>query len=69
MPNQDRPPGWDVEADDFGGRVVRHRHGDLTAVAYVYSNPDRVWAECTMCMDELELGPPVRTETAAPKVG
>ena len=44
---EDAPAGWDVEPADFGGQVVRHRHGDVTAVAYVYSDPDRVWAECT----------------------
>jgi hypothetical protein len=48
-------PDWEVELDDFGGRMVRHRHGDVTAVAYVYSNPERAWAECTMCQAELGL--------------
>ena len=54
------PSGWEVEPTDFGGQLVRHRHGDVSAVCYVYSNPDRVWAECTMCGAELELAPPVR---------
>jgi hypothetical protein len=48
-------PDWQVELDDFGGRMVRHRHPDLTAIAYVYGNPDRVWAECSMCGSELDL--------------
>lgn len=46
---------WEVDEDDFGGRIVRHRHHDVSAVAYVYSNPDRAWAECSMCGAELRL--------------
>jgi len=46
---------WEIDEGAFGGHVVRHRHGDVTAVAYLYSNPDRAWAECTMCQAELEL--------------
>ena len=56
---EDAPAGWDVEAADFGGQVVRHRHGDVTAVAYIYSDPQRVWAECTMCGADLQLEVPV----------
>ena len=41
------PAGWEVEHSDFGGHVVRHQHGEETAVAYVYSGLDRTWAECT----------------------
>ena len=51
---------WVVEGDDHGGRVVRHRHWDVEAVAYLYSNPDEVWAECTMCGATLALGDPAR---------
>ena len=58
--------GWDVEPADFGGKIVRHRHGDATAVAYVYSNPDRVWAECTMCGADLQLEMSVRPGATAP---
>jgi hypothetical protein len=58
------PTGWDLEPDDFGGLVVRHQHGDLTAVAYLYSNPDRAWAECTMCGAEVDLALPIRPEAA-----
>ena len=54
----DPPSGWDVEPDDFGGLVVRHWHGDVTAAAYIYSNPDRAWAECTMCGAELAVRKP-----------
>ena len=46
---------WEVEQGDFGGRVVRHLHGDLSATAYLYSNPDEVWAECTLCGQKVIL--------------
>jgi hypothetical protein len=58
--------GWDVEAADFGGKIVRHSHGDVTAVAYVYSSPDRVWAECTMCGADLQLEAPIQPGATAP---
>jgi hypothetical protein len=29
----DAPAGWEVLAADFGGQIVQHRHGDVTAVA------------------------------------
>jgi len=58
--------GWDVEAADFGGKVVRHRHGDVTAVAYVYMRPDRVWAECTLCGADLQLEAPIQPGAMAP---
>jgi len=51
----DSYPGWEVEDGDFGGRVVRHIHGEISATAYLYSNPDEVWAECTMCGQKLTL--------------
>ena len=57
---QDAPSGWEVEPSDVGGHVVRHRHGDVSAVCYVYSHLDRVWAECTICLADLELEKPVR---------
>ena len=41
------PPGWEVEDGDFGGRLVRHLHGDVSATAYLYSNPDEVWASAS----------------------
>ena len=46
---------WQVEEDDFGGRLVRHRHADVSAIAYVYSTADRAWAECSTCGAELGL--------------
>ena len=56
VPIEDVPPGWEVEQQaDFGGRLVRHVHGDVAATAYLYSNPDEVWAECTMCGQKLTL--------------
>ena len=51
----DSYPGWEVEDGDFGGREVRHLHGEISATAYLYSNPDEVWAECTMCGQKLTL--------------
>lgn len=50
-----RSQAWEVDEDDFGGRIVRHRHADITATAYVFSNPDQVWAECSLCGAELGL--------------
>ena len=46
---------WDIDEDDFGGRLVRHRHLEASAIAYVYNRPDRAWAECSMCGAELGL--------------
>jgi hypothetical protein len=49
---------WEVEPTDFGGQLVNHRHGDALAICHVYINPDRAWAECTMCLADLELAGP-----------
>ena len=49
----DEAGAWEVEEDGSG--PVRHRHGDVMAIAYLYSNPERTWAECTMCQAELDL--------------
>ena len=62
---EDVAGGWEVEPADFGGHLVRHRHDDVTAVAYVYSRPDRTWAECTMCAADLELAVPAQRQQAA----
>ena len=51
----DAPAGWEVLAADFGGQIVQHRHGDVTAVAYIYSNREKTWAECTACGAALVL--------------
>lgn len=56
---------WDVEADDFGGRIVRHRHWDDMVPAYVYSSADQLWAECAMCGASLGLGDLNRLEPGA----
>ena len=56
-------PGWEVEDGDFGGRVVRHIHSEVSATAYLYSNLDEVWAECTMCGQKLTLD---REQPASP---
>ena len=50
-------PDWEVEEDGFG-EVPKHRHGDVTATAFLFSNPDEVWAECSMCGARLDLGSP-----------
>jgi hypothetical protein len=55
---EDAVGDWEVEPTDFGGELVRHQHGEVSAICYVYSNPDRVWAECTMCLADLELEVP-----------
>ncbi|HEY8177584.1 MAG TPA: hypothetical protein VIH19_03205 [Candidatus Limnocylindria bacterium] len=62
----DTPAGWELEPTDFGGQLVRHRHGGVLAVCYMYSNPDRAWAECTMCGAEVDLELQVRPEDATP---
>ena len=46
-------PDWEV-AEGFG-EVPKHRHGDVSATAFLYSNPDEVWAECSMCGARLDL--------------
>ena len=55
---ENAPADWEVEPADFGGQLVRHRHGQVTAVCYGYSNPDGAWAECTMCGADLVLQKP-----------
>ena len=55
--NPDADPDWEVEEDGFG-EVPKHRHGDVTATAFLFSNPDEVWAECSMCGARLDLGSP-----------
>jgi hypothetical protein len=51
----DRGPDWNVATDNYGVQKVTHRHGDVEATAYLYSNPDEVWGECTMCPARLTL--------------
>jgi hypothetical protein len=51
----DADPDWEVVGDDFG-EVPKHRHGEVTATAFLFSNPDEVWAECSMCGARLNLG-------------
>jgi hypothetical protein len=46
---------WDVEGNDFGGHIVRHRHWDGEAMAFVYPDRDGEWAECSMCGATLTL--------------
>jgi hypothetical protein len=58
------PADWETEPTDFGGQLVRHRHKDVTAVCYVYSNPNGAWAECTICGADLVLQKPT-----APAIG
>jgi hypothetical protein len=57
----DADPDWEVEDHDFG-EVPKHRHGDVTATAFLFSNPDEVWAECSMCGARLNLGSPQALE-------
>ena len=54
----ERHPDWHVEVTNYGVQVVTHRHGDVEATAFLYSNPDEVWAECTMCGARLDLDDP-----------
>jgi hypothetical protein len=56
----DAAQDWLIEDNDFGGYLVRHRHWDGTAVAFVYSNPGRVWAECSICPADVDLASPGR---------
>ena len=51
----DAHPDWNVAINNYGVQVVTHRHGDVQATAYLYSNPDKVWAECTMCLARITL--------------
>ena len=57
LSNRSADPDWEVEADDFGEQP-KHRHGDVSATAFLFSNPDEVWAECSMCGARLNLGAP-----------
>lgn len=59
MPQRVRPedPDWEV-AEEFG-QVPKHRHGDVSATAFLFSNPDEVWAECSMCGARLDLDNPM----------
>ena len=52
----ERHPDWEV-ADQLG-QAPKHRHGDVSATAFLYSNPDEVWAECSMCGARLVLDDP-----------
>jgi hypothetical protein len=46
---------WDVEGNDFGGHIVRHRHWGGPVIAFVYLDPDGDWAECSVCGATLDL--------------
>ena len=49
---------WEVAAEV--GQAPQHRHGAVSATAFLYSNPDEVWAECSMCGTLLHLDDPRR---------
>lgn len=59
------PTGWELEPDDFGGLVVRHQHGDLTAVAYLYTATLIAPGPNARCVGaEVDLALPIRSEAA-----
>ncbi len=53
-------PDWEL-ADQLG-QAPQHRHGDVSATAFLYSNPDEVWAECSMCGARLVLDDPTLSD-------
>ena len=51
--------GWEVDQDDFGRPVVRHRHPVGTSSAYVTKDAGGGWrAICQGCGEQLPIDAP-----------
>ena len=46
---------WDIEQDEFGRPLVRHRHPTKTVSAYVAKDVEGVWARCPECAERLRM--------------
>ncbi|HET6745280.1 MAG TPA: hypothetical protein VFH90_05440 [Candidatus Limnocylindria bacterium] len=47
---------WEIDQDDFGNPVVRHRHRTATVPAYVSKNADgRRSARCPQCGEQFAV--------------
>jgi hypothetical protein len=46
---------WEIEQDEFGRPLVRHRHPTKTVSAYVAKDVDGVWARCPECAERLQM--------------
>ena len=47
---------WEIDQDEFGRPVVRHRHPVGTIAAYVAKDADGAWkASCPSCNEQLRL--------------
>jgi hypothetical protein len=47
---------WEIDQDEFGNPLVRHRHSTLTVGAFVLKDSqDRRVARCPSCGDEVEI--------------
>jgi hypothetical protein len=47
---------WEIDQDEFGNPLVRHRHPTMTVAAYVSKDVDgRRLARCPDCREEVEV--------------
>jgi hypothetical protein len=47
---------WEIDQDDFGNPLVRHRHPTMTVAAYVSKDAGgRRLARCPDCREEIEV--------------
>jgi hypothetical protein len=45
----------EIEQDEFGRPLVRHRRPTKTVSAYVATDADGVWARCPECTERLRM--------------
>jgi hypothetical protein len=54
--NEEAAERWEIDQDDFGNPLVRHRHAPLTVQSYVIKGADgRRTARCPNCGDTFEV--------------
>ena len=47
---------WEIDQDEFGNPLVRHRHPTMTVAAYISKDDDgRRLARCPVCGDQIEV--------------
>jgi hypothetical protein len=50
---------WEIDQDEFGAPMVRHRHPIGTIAAYVTKDPEGTWkARCPSCSETFQLPTP-----------
>lgn len=47
---------WEIDQDEFGNPLVRHRHPTMTVAAYISKDVDGSrMARCPVCSDQIDV--------------